>query len=136
MAPDGVERKLIAFIDDKSRSPDRETCFTFDRLEFEPGSANLAPDSQAQVRNIAAIMRCYPSVSVKFGGYTDNTGDPTANQRLSHRAESARQAEIGQGIDPTRIDADGYGAEHPVATNATEDGRQRNRRIDIRVTKK
>jgi len=116
---------------------DKETRFTFDRLQFETGSANLAPGSEQQVRNIAEILRCYPNVNLKFGGYTDATGDAAANQRLSQaRAETARQAVISQGVDSSRIEAEGYGQEHPVAGNDTNDGRQRNRRIDVRVTKK
>jgi outer membrane protein OmpA-like peptidoglycan-associated protein len=137
VAPNGVETGLIAFIDDPRQSPSKERWYTFDRLEFQPGSANLAPGSEAQVRNIAAILRCYPNVTLKFGGYTDNTGDPSANQRLSQaRAENARQAVISEGIDGSRIEAEGYGQEHPVASNGSDDGRQRNRRIDVRVTKK
>jgi outer membrane protein OmpA-like peptidoglycan-associated protein len=137
VAPDGVERRLIAFIDDRGRVVDADTWFSFDCLSFESGSANLTPASQAQVRNIAEILRCYPAVTLKFGGYTDNTGDPAANLRLSQaRAESARQAVISQGIDPARIEAEGYGQDHPVAANDTDAGRQRNRRIDIRVVNK
>jgi outer membrane protein OmpA-like peptidoglycan-associated protein len=137
VAPNGVERRLVSFIDDRGRRVDKETWFTFDRLEFDTGSATLAPSSQPQIHNIAEIMRCYPNVTLKFGGYTDNTGDPAANQRLSQaRAESAKQAIVSQGIDSSRIDAEGYGQEHAVASNDTDDGRQRNRRIDILVTKK
>jgi outer membrane protein OmpA-like peptidoglycan-associated protein len=137
VAPNGVERRLVTFIDDKGRRVDKETWFTFDRLAFETGSPNLAPASEAQIRNIVEILRCYPTVSLKIGGYTDNTGDPGTNQRLSQaRAEAARQAIIHQGIDQSRVEAEGYGQEHPVASNDTDDGRQRNRRIDVLVTKK
>jgi outer membrane protein OmpA-like peptidoglycan-associated protein len=137
VAPSGIERRLVSFIDDKGRRVDKETWFTFDRLAFETGSANLASASEPQIRNIAEILRCYPTVNLKIGGYTDNTGDAAANQRLSQaRAEAARQAIVRQGIEPTRIEAEGYGQEHPVASNDTDDGRQRNRRIDVLVTKK
>jgi outer membrane protein OmpA-like peptidoglycan-associated protein len=137
VAPDGVEKHLIAFIDDRNRAPDTQTWFSFDRLEFQTGSADLTPGSGAQVRNIAAILQCYPNVALKFGGSTDNTGDPAANQRLSQaRAETARQAVVGQGIDPTRVEAAGYGQDHPVASNDTDEGRQRNRRVDVLVIKK
>jgi outer membrane protein OmpA-like peptidoglycan-associated protein len=137
VAPDGVERHLVSFIDDPNRSADTQTWFSFDRLEFETGSPNLAPASEAQVGNIAAILKCYPKVNLKFGGYTDNTGDPAANQHLSQaRAEAARQAVVSQGIAPSRITAEGYGQDHPVASNATDEGRQRNRRVDVLVIKK
>jgi OmpA-OmpF porin, OOP family len=137
VAPNGVESRLVAFIDDKTRSVDKEEWLTFDRLEFETASATLRPSSQAQLRNIAEILRCYPNVNLKFGGYTDNVGDPASNQRLSQaRAENTRQGIIRQGIDGSRLEAEGYGEQHPVATNDTEEGRQRNRRIDVRVTRK
>jgi outer membrane protein OmpA-like peptidoglycan-associated protein len=136
VAPNGVESKLIDFID-SGQSVDKETWFTFDRLEFETGSATLKPDSQAQLGNMAAILKCYPHVNLKIGGYTDNVGDPASNERLSQaRAENTRQAIIAQGVDASRIEAEGYGAQHPVATNDTDQGRQQNRRIDVRVTKK
>src|SRR5262245_13888592 len=137
VAPNGVERRLVAFIDDRNQTPNKETWFTFDRLDFQTGSSNLTPGSEPQVRTIAAILRCYPNVNLKFGGYTDSTGDPAANQHLSQaRAENARQAVIAQGIDQSRIEAEGYGTEHAVANNDSDAGRQRNRRIDVLVTKK
>ena len=137
VARDGVESKLINFIDDKSRPVNDATWFTFDRLEFETASATLKPDSQPQLRNIAAIMNCYPNVGLKVGGYTDNTGDPAANLKLSQaRAENTRAAIVGHNIPASRLEAEGYGEQHPVATNNTEEGRQRNRRIDVRVTRK
>jgi outer membrane protein OmpA-like peptidoglycan-associated protein len=82
-------------------------------------------------------MKCYPNVNLKIGGYTDNVGDAAANQRLSQaRAENTKQAIVAQGIDASRLEAEGYGPDHPVASNDTEQGRQQNRRIDVRVTKK
>ncbi len=136
MAPNGVEAGLIAYIDG-GRAVDKDSWFTFDRLEFESASATLKPTSQAQLQNVAAILRCYPNVNLKIGGYTDNVGDPASNQRLSDaRAQNTRQAVISHGIDQSRLAAEGFGEQFPVATNETEEGRQRNRRIDVRVTRK
>jgi len=133
----GVERKLIAFIEDKSKPVDRATWFSFDRLEFETGSATLKPTSAEQLKNIAEIMKAYPKVAVKIGGYTDNVGNPEANLKLSRtRAENTMQELVKLGVDKKRLEAEGYGEKHPVADNATEEGRQKNRRIDLRVTKK
>jgi OmpA-OmpF porin, OOP family len=133
----GVEAKLIAFIEDPNKPVDKETWFSFDRIEFDTASAQLRPSSQEQIRNIAAILKAYPQVNVKIGGYTDNVGDDAANLKLSHdRAVSTMNAIVSNGIDASRLEAEGYGEQHPVATNDTDEGRQRNRRIDIRVTKK
>lgn len=133
----GIERKLLAFIQDGARPVDKTTWFTFDRLQFETGSAVLKPSSQEQLGNIAAILKAFPQVAIKIGGYTDNVGDPQANLNLSRdRASNTMQELVKLGIDPSRLESEGYGEEHPVADNATEEGRQQNRRIDVRVTKK
>ena len=67
----GVEKKLIAFIEDPGKPVDKTTWFTFDRLEFETGSANLKPSSMEQLKNVAAILKAYPKVALKLGGYVE-----------------------------------------------------------------
>ena len=97
----------------------------------------LRPESREQLRNIAEILKAYPNVQVKVGGYTDSSGDPATNLRLSQdRANSVRQELVGLGIAGDRITAKGYGQEHPVADNTTEAGRAQNRRVALRVTQK
>jgi OmpA-OmpF porin, OOP family len=133
----GVENKLIGFIQDNSKPVDTTTWFDFDRLLFDTGSATLQPASDEQLRNVAEIMKAYPNVKIKIGGYTDNTGDKSANQKLSEdRASNVMAALEKMGVAPDRLEAQGYGEGHPVADNATEDGKQKNRRIALRVTAK
>jgi len=133
---DGIEASLLNFI--KSDKPvDKTTWFDFDRLTFETGSATLKPESQEQLKNIAEILKAYPNVSVKLGGYTDNTGNADANLKLSgDRAQSVKKELTALGIAADRLESEGYGQEHPVASNDTEEGRAQNRRISIQVTKK
>jgi len=133
----GIESNLIAFITDSSRPVNDTTWFNFDRLNFATGSATILPESEEQLNNIAAVLKAYPAVNVKVGGYTDNSGDPAANRKLSQqRADAVRRALVGKGIAANRMAAEGYGADHPVGDNATEEGRAQNRRIALRVTKK
>ncbi|AFD08521.1 DUF937 domain-containing protein [Solitalea canadensis] len=133
----GIENKLIAFIEDKSKPVDKTTWFSFDRLTFETGSATLKPESQEQLNNIAEILKAYSAVELKIGGYTDNVGDAKANQKLSSdRADNVKAELVKLGIDAKRLSAEGYGDKFPVATNETEEGKAQNRRIDLRVTKK
>lgn len=133
----GIESNLIAFITDSSRPVNDTTWFNFDRLNFATGSASILPESEEQLNNIAAVLKAYPDVNVKVGGYTDNTGDPGANRKLSQqRADAVRQALVGKGIAANRMVAEGYGSDHPVGDNTTEEGRAQNRRIALRVTKK
>jgi outer membrane protein OmpA-like peptidoglycan-associated protein len=132
----GVENKLIDWIE-SSKPIDTTTWFDFDRLLFATGSATLEPASQEQLSNVAAILKAYPKVKIKLGGYTDNTGDPAANLQLSdQRAKNVMAELLKLGVDPSRLEAQGYGDEHPVADNNTEEGRQLNRRISLRVTAK
>jgi len=132
----GMEARLMEFV----RGPlpvNDTTWFDFDRLTFDTNSATLSAQSREQTANIAAVLKAYPNMQVKIGGYTDNTGDYAANMQLSQqRAEAVRQQLVGLGIGGDRIQAEGYGPEHPVADNSTEAGRAMNRRIALRVTQK
>ena len=133
----GIENNLITFIEDANRVVDKETWFDFDHLLFDTGKATLQPESQVQLQNVAEILKAFPKVNLKIGGYTDNQGDPKANLRLSvDRAHNVKNELIKLGIDANRLEADGYGDKHPIGDNATEEGRQKNRRISVRVTQK
>jgi OOP family OmpA-OmpF porin len=137
IAENSIENKLISFIEDKDKPVDKTTWFTFDRLYFETGKTTLKPESQDQLKNMAAILKAYPNVHLKMGGYTDNTGDASLNKTLSNdRANAAMQELVKLGIDANRLSAEGYGPEHPIASNDTPEGRAKNRRIDVRVSQK
>jgi OmpA-OmpF porin, OOP family len=133
----GIENKLLLFIKDPSAQVNNDTWFDFDRLLFDTNSATLEPSSQEQLQNIANILKAYPSVHIRIGGYTDNQGDVAANLKLSQdRADNVMHQIVALGVDPSRLDARGYGEDNPVANNATEAGRAQNRRISLRVTQK
>ncbi len=133
----GVEDKLIAFIE--SSSPvDKTTWFSFDRLLFKTDSSEIDMDkSHDQLNNIVEIMKAFPDVNLKIGGYTDSTGNESYNMSLSQaRADNVMKALVDMGVDASRLAAEGYGSQYPVATNETPEGRAQNRRIDVRVSKK
>ena len=89
------------------------------------------------MQNIADILSSYPTVRIKIGGYTDNVGDPSANQRLSEaRAQRVMTELITLGVNALRLEAEGYGEQHPLADNATSEGRARNRRTAVRITER
>jgi OOP family OmpA-OmpF porin len=134
---DGVEARLLAFIQDPSKGVEPATWFDFDRLLFNTDSATLRPESQEQLRNIAEILKAYPNAHIKIGGYTDSTGNPQSNLNLSQdRANAVRAELVALGISPDRLEAQGYGEQFSVADNSTEEGRARNRRVSMRVTQK
>jgi OmpA-OmpF porin, OOP family len=133
----GVEGKLLAFIQDPNRAPDKTSWFDFDRLLFATDSTTLEPQSTEQLTAVAGILKAYPAVHLTIGGYTDNTGDASHNQKLSQgRADSVVAQLESMGIASDRLVAKGYGAEHPVGDNSTPDGRALNRRISMLVTSK
>jgi OmpA-OmpF porin, OOP family len=133
----GMENRLLAYLKQANATVSRETWFEFDRLNFDTGLANLQLSSQEQLENIARILRAYPNVHVQIGGYTDNEGDPGTDLKLSQdRANAVMAHLIAFGVDPFRMDAKGYGQDHPLAGNSTQEGRARNRRIALRVTRK
>ncbi|MET0760408.1 MAG: OmpA family protein [Flavobacterium sp.] len=133
----GIENKLNTWLMDKSKIVDKTTWFNFDRLLFDTGKATLRPESQEQLKNIVEILKAYPTVELKIGGYTDNVGDPAFNLKLSDdRAKSVMNEMVKMGIVANRLEAEGYGEQFPVASNDTEEGKAQNRRIAVRVTKK
>lgn len=132
-----IENEIIQFIENPNQAIDKTTWFNFRNLQFKTGSTELDDVTFQEVRNLAEILRAYPEVNIKVGGYTDATGNEKGNLTLSAgRAERIVQSLIGLGIDPVRLTSEGYGSQHPVASNDTEEGRGQNRRIAVRVTQK
>ncbi len=132
----GFEYNLVNFIE-SDKAVDKTTWFNLRRILFKTGSATLDEKSMPQIENVAKILKAYPSVNLKIGGYTDNTGNAAANKTLSgKRAQAVVNALVAKGVDKSRLTFEGYGVEHPVADNNTEEGRALNRRVAARVTKK
>jgi OOP family OmpA-OmpF porin len=132
-----IENEMIKFIEDPSTAVDKETWFNFRNLTFETSSAVIDSTSMKEVDNIAEILKAFPNVNIKVGGYTDNTGSDKVNTKLSaDRANNVVAALVKRGIDATRLESEGYGPLHPIASNDTAEGKAQNRRIAVRVTKK
>jgi K(+)-stimulated pyrophosphate-energized sodium pump len=114
---------------------DSNKWFTIENLYFEKGSSDLKAGSEVQLLNLVEIMNAYPSLKIKLGGYTDNSGNEESNQKLSNlRAQTAKLKLLELGISGDRVEAEGYGSQHPVcASNDTDECMAKNRRIDVRV---
>src|SRR5262249_43914219 len=131
------EKQLVVFIEDPNKTVDPTAWFNFDRLLFETNSATLKPESKEQLHNVAEILKAYPNVKVKVGGYTDNTGDANANLKLSQdRATVVGAARVALGFRARGLSGEGYGQQSRGADNPTEQGGAQNRRIAMRVTEK
>ena len=112
--------------------------YTLQNVYFENGSSKLKSGSEKTLQTLATLLAAYPTLAIKMGGYTDNTGDSTKNVALSKlRAEAAKAALTKFGVATNRVEAEGYGPQYPICTTDTGIAcLAQNRRIDIRVTKK
>jgi outer membrane protein OmpA-like peptidoglycan-associated protein len=105
-----------------------DVLFDFDRYELKPGAKRT-------IERVADFLNEYPERKVLIEGFTDAVGSREYNMGLSERrANAVRMALLERGVDPDRIKIRGYGPDHPVASNDTEAGRQRNRRVEIVVS--
>ena len=136
-ATDGVESHLIDFIEDANKKADKTTWFNFDRLLFAGEGADLdLQGSRSQIENVARILTAYPAVRLKIGGYTDNKGAAAA-KLSAERARAVGKALIQSGVNPERLEAEGYGSHHPACpANDSEVCRARNRGIAVLVMAK
>ena len=106
-----------------------------DRIGFGMGSATLTPPSQAQIDDIAAILREYPNATVTVAGHTDDLSNEQANLALSlARAETVAKALIHAGVNADRVHAEGYGSQKSMAGNSTALGRAQNRHLTLEVS--
>lgn len=103
-------------------------------VSFDLDSDVVRPGLYNELDRIAQIMIKYPQTSILVEGHTDGTGSETYNQQLSERrATSVKNLLASRGVHDYRINTIGYGKSRPVATNVTPEGRQMNRRVEIRI---
>lgn len=118
---EGCQKAINSFL---KRSP----------IAFLPGRFTLAKSELTTINELAAVLKSCQKTNVLVEGYTDDNGQPQANQYLSgERANSVRDLLIKAGIDKKRILAIGYGAENPIAPNDSVENRALNRRIEVKL---
>ncbi len=109
-------------------------------VNFDFDKAEITASSRQAVDGIVYLMKAFPAMTIELRGHTDSlnsTKDPDYNKKLSQRRADAVKAAIAKGgITPSRIKAIGFGESVPVADNATEEGRARNRRTEIAIVTK
>ncbi|MEA3640291.1 MAG: OmpA family protein [Lamprobacter sp.] len=103
-----------------------------DNIRFSSGSAQLPTEAEPILSHIAEILDQHPDLRVQIKGHTDSSGSTDTNLRISaQRAIAVREALIARGIEPERLSTTGLGSTTPVASNDSEAGRQRNRRVEL-----
>jgi outer membrane protein OmpA-like peptidoglycan-associated protein len=103
-------------------------------VNFEFDKARLTPNAKTILDNVGDELVANPQINVELGGHTDSKGSDEYNQKLSERrAKSVVQYLVGRGIDNGRMTAAGYGETQPVADNDTDEGRELNRRVELKI---
>lgn len=134
--PEGsINYNLARFLGDKTAAAPKN--FVFDNLNFHTATTQLTAPSTATVSDLAVVLKAYPNAQVQLVGHTDSTGTPEANQILSlSRANAVKGILVADGVGADRISTAGMGQDHPIASSDTEEGRARNRRLELNVTSK
>jgi len=102
---------------------------------FDTGKSTLQQTARERLAKVAGIVQAYPGLRLQVEGYTDSTGTPEVNQRLSEeRAAAVRSFLVSQGVSSDNVVAEGFGEDDPVASNDSAEGRRLNRRVDLVVT--
>lgn len=102
-------------------------------VTFEFDKTRLRPDAQTILDLATLVLNKYPDMQVEVAGHTDNLGDDAYNQQLSEgRANAVRDYFVSKGVN-NPITARGYGEAEPIADNGSEEGRERNRRVELRI---
>ncbi len=110
----------------------RGTIVSLADILFDFDQATLKRDVEFSLVRVATILNQFPEMNVQVEGHTDNIGAPEYNLDLSQRrARAVYDFLVSQNVPPERLSVEGYGMTRPVADNGTEEGRQRNRRVDL-----
>ncbi len=108
--------------------------FVLDDVEFDFGKSTLRTQSYSTLDDLVDYLKRKPNERIEIGGHTDNIGSDEKNLVLSlERAKSIVAYLIAKGISNDRLVAKGYGAEEPIEDNSTEEGRQKNRRTEVKI---
>jgi outer membrane protein OmpA-like peptidoglycan-associated protein len=135
LSPNSFGYELAAFLD-KGAAAQLPKTFAFDNLNFVFNSTQLTAQSVPSVAALATILNAYPNATVQLSGYTDSIGRAEANKKLSiDRANAVRDQLVSAGVAASRIATQGLGEDNPIASNDTDEGRAKNRRLELIVTK-
>ena len=132
---DARKGALISEFEENAVSESRiGSIINLEHVLFETGSAQLKTISKYELTNVASLLKKYGEINVELGGHTDSTGDDASNQTLSERRAQAVMNELSRlGVNTNRLSASGYGELYPIESNETPEGRQKNRRTELKI---
>jgi outer membrane protein OmpA-like peptidoglycan-associated protein len=110
------------------------TGIVLEGVSFDSGTAVLTSESRKNLDQISAILKQVPQIIIEVAGYTDSVGEAKRNLNLSVlRSETVVKYLTDQGVAAAQLTAKGYGSENPIADNTTQEGRRKNRRIELHL---
>jgi outer membrane protein OmpA-like peptidoglycan-associated protein len=110
--------------------------FVLENVYFDTGKSTLKPSSNKALNDLAEVLKLKSTMEVQIEGHTDDVGNEADNLKLSQeRADAVKKYLSSKGIAAARVTAKGFGQTMPVADNATEEGRSKNRRTSLKVIK-
>jgi len=133
-----IEDLLVAFLNDPNAKPGNDNWFDFSDLNFKFSTAEIIPESRKELDNIIQILKAYPGVKIKLGGYIDKVGNEAANKKLSQeRAEAVMSALKDGGVGAQVEGAERYGSEFAkYPETAPEEDRLKDRSVSVSVRAK
>jgi len=106
-----------------------------EKILFATGKADILPESHSLLNEVATVLKAHPRIRrVEVAGHTDARGSALMNQKLSEaRAKAVWTFLVKAGVEPTRMNHRGYGKTRPIADNNTDEGREKNRRVEFNI---
>jgi len=128
----GFEKSLTFGPAEMKAALDAEGRVSLHGILFDVDKATLQPESVNQLQHVLTLLKDYPDLSLQVQGHTDDQGADDYNMNLSQKRAETVVAYLGLfGVDPGRLTPKGFGESRPVAPNTTEEGRAKNRRVDL-----
>ena len=130
---------VAEWVQESDQGPTLETAEAGDTVvlhgvNFETAEAQLTLNAKTILDGVAEQLAKRPELNIEIGGHTDGVGKAAYNQTLSeHRAQAVLDYLVGKGVDPARLTATGYGKTQPIDTNDTDEGREHNRRVELKI---
>lgn len=126
--------EMISFVNDGADLTNKKICAFGEDINFATNESTLKSSSYGYLEKVVTMLEAHPDMIVQINGHTDNVGSDEINQRLSHnRAKAVFDYLVKSGVDSERLGYKGYGSSQPMDTNDTEEGRSKNRRVEIEI---
>ena len=136
-APKVADDAALATVANVQQKADTTVLSFKEPINFAYNSDTIENASLGQIQKTADVLKKYPNAKVRVAGYTDSLGNPDYNVDLSQRrAKAVAMQLVNDGVAAENVSFIGYGAQNPVATNKTREGRAANRRVELEVTNK